>query len=276
MKDTMIGVDLAKRVFQVHEASMRGEAQFRRKLTREEFLAFMEHQAPAVVVFEACGGASYWAREMVALGHDVRLIAPQYVRTFVKRQKNDAADAEAIVDAAQRPEMRFVTPKTADQQARAVLFRGRKRLVHQRTELVDALRATLYEYGHTVPQGFGHIKRIEVILDAPDNNLPVLVREECRDLLVQIAEKTARIDARTRKIKLWRSKPIPRAACRPCQVSARRHRWRLKHSRRRWRISAGAGTSRPGSASCRASIRRVARSGLAGSPRPAKPTSGDC
>jgi len=201
MKDTMIGVDLAKRVFQVHGASMRGEAQFRQKLTREQFLAFMEHQAPAVVVFEACGGASYWAREMVALGHDVRLIAPQYVRPFVKRQKNDAADAEAIVDAAQRPEMRFVTPKTADQQARAVLFRGRERLVHQRTELVNALRATLYEYGHTVPQGIGHIKRIEVILDAPDNNLPVLVREECRDLLVQIAEKTARIDARTRKIK---------------------------------------------------------------------------
>ena len=151
MKDTMIGVDLAKRVFQVHGATMRGEVQFRRKLTREQFQAFMAAQAPSVVVFEACGSASYWAREMAALGHEVRLIAPQYVRPFVKRQKNDAADAEAIVVAAQRPEMRFVTPKTADQQARAVLFRGRERLVHQRTELVNALRATLYEYGHTIP-----------------------------------------------------------------------------------------------------------------------------
>jgi len=112
MKDTMIGVDLAKRVFQVHGATMRGEVKFRRKLTREQFRAFMAAQAPAVVVFEACGGASYWAREMAVLGHEVRLIAPQHVRPFVKRQKNDAADAEAIVVAAQRPEMRFVTAKT--------------------------------------------------------------------------------------------------------------------------------------------------------------------
>lgn len=88
--------------------------------TRAQFRTFMAQQAAAVVVFEACGSASYWAREMAALGHEVRLIAPQYVRPFVKRQKNDAADAEAIVVAAQRPEMRFVAPKTADQQARAV------------------------------------------------------------------------------------------------------------------------------------------------------------
>ena len=201
MKDTMIGVDLAKRIFQVHGASMRGEVQFRRKLTREQFRGFMAQQVPAVVVFEACPSASYWAREMAALGHEVRLVAPQYVRPFVKRQKNDAADAEAIVIAAQRPEMRFVTPKTADQQARAVLFRARERLVHQRTELVNALRATLYEYGHTVPQGIGHIKRIEAILDESDSDLPALVCEECRDLLAQIAEKTTRIDERTRRIK---------------------------------------------------------------------------
>lgn len=201
MKDTMIGVDLAKRVFQVHGASMRGDLKFRRRLTREQFRAFMAQQAPAVVVFEACSSAHYWAREMSAIGHDVRLIAPQYVKPFVKRQKNDAADAEAIVVAAQRPEMRFVVPKTAEQQAKAVLFRSRERLVHQRTELVNALRATLYEYGHTVPQGIGHLKRIEAILDEPQSDLPVLVRAESRDLLAQIAEKTARIDARTAKIK---------------------------------------------------------------------------
>jgi transposase len=123
MKDTMIGVDLAKRVFQVHGASMRGDVKFHRKLTREQFRTFMAQQAPAVVVFEACSSAHYWVREMTALGHDVRLIAPQYVKPFVNRQKNDAADAEAIVVAAQRPEMRFVAPKTAEQQARAALFR---------------------------------------------------------------------------------------------------------------------------------------------------------
>jgi len=107
MKDTMIGVDLAKNVFQLHGASMAGHLKFRKKLTRSQFRQFMSGQPSAVVVMEACGSASYWAREMVRLGHEVKLVAPQYVRPFVKRQKNDAADAEAIVVAAQRPEMRL-------------------------------------------------------------------------------------------------------------------------------------------------------------------------
>ncbi len=160
MKDTMIGVDLAKNVFQLHGASMAGHLKFRKKLTRLQFHKFMSEQGPAAVVMEACGSAHYWAREMIKLGHEVKLIAPQYVKPFVKRQKNDVADAEAILVAAQRPEMRFVEPKSAEQQARAVLFRARERLVHQRTDLVNALRAVMYEYGHTIPQGIGHIKRI--------------------------------------------------------------------------------------------------------------------
>lgn len=200
-KDTMIGVDLAKNVFQLHAASMTGQLRFSRKLSREQFRRFMAEQPPAVVVMEACGSAHYWAREMVRLGHEVKLIAAQYVRPFVKRQKNDAADAEAIVIAAQRPEMRFVEPKTAEQQSRAILFRARERLVHQRTELINALRACLYEYGHTVPQGTRQIKRFTEILDAANSDLPALVREECAELLEQIAEQTARIDARTVKIK---------------------------------------------------------------------------
>ncbi|MDP1669676.1 IS110 family transposase [Phaeovulum sp.] len=200
MKDTMIGVDLAKHVFQLHGASMTGEVRFRKKLSRPQFMRFMAEHPAAVVVMEACGGASYWARELGKMGHDVRLIAPQYVKPFVKRQKNDAADAEAIVVAAQRPEMRFVPPKTEEQQARAVLFRARERLVHQRTELTNALRAMIYEYGHVVPQGPVHAKRIVEIIEAPNSDLPELVREEGRDLLEQIAEKTARIDAKTRKI----------------------------------------------------------------------------
>ena len=147
----------------------------------------MAKQPPAVVVMEACGSAHYWAREMAKLGHEVKLIAPRYVKPFVKRQKNDAADAEAIVIAAQRPEMRFVLPKGADQQSWAILFRARERLVHQRTELVNALRASLYEYGHVVPQGIRQIKRIAEILEAPNNDLPDLMREECRDMVEQIA-----------------------------------------------------------------------------------------
>ena len=201
MKDMIIGVDLAKRVFQIHGASTSGEVRFRKKLTREQFRVFMAKQAPGVVVFEACGSASYWAREMGSLGHEVRLIAPQYVRPFVKRQKNDAADAEAIVIAARQPEMRFVAPKTVEQQARAALFRGRERLVQQRTEEVNALRAVLYEHGHVFPIGVGHLKRMEALVEAETCDLPAMIREECRDLLEQIAEKTARIAARDKKLK---------------------------------------------------------------------------
>jgi transposase len=195
----MIGVDLAKNVFQLHGASKTGHMTFRKKLTRDRFRRFMSEQPACVVVFEACGSASYWAREMKKLGHEALLIAPQYVRPFVKRQKNDAADAEAIVIAAQRAEMRFVEPKTEEQQARAVLFRGRERLVRQRTELVNALRGVLYEYGHVVPQGIRQLKRIEAILEAEHGELPELVREECQDILAQIAEKTIRIEAKTKK-----------------------------------------------------------------------------
>ncbi len=200
-KDVMIGVDLAKNVFQLHAASLTGHLRYRKKLSREAFRRFMAEQPPAIVVMEACGSAHYWAREMARHGHEVRLIAPRYVKPFVKRQKNDAADAEAIVVAAQRPEMRFVEPKSAEQQGKAILFRSRERLVHQRTELINALRAYLYEYGHVIPQGIRQLGKIEDFLDAPNCDLPDLVHEECRNLLEQITEKTTRIDAQTRKIK---------------------------------------------------------------------------
>src|SRR6056297_2670321 len=120
MKDMMIGVDPAKNVFQVHGALRAGEIQFRKKLTRKQLTAFMARQDPCQVIFEACGSAHYWAREMETLGHEVKLIAPQYARPFVKRQKNDAADAEAMVIAARQPEMRYVEPKSREQQAQAV------------------------------------------------------------------------------------------------------------------------------------------------------------
>ncbi|MEQ6335069.1 IS110 family transposase [Sphingobium sp. MK2] len=205
-KDTMIGVDLAKSVFQLHGASMTGQPKFRKKLSRQGFADFMAKQPPAIVVMEACGSAHYWAREMSRRGHDVKLIAPHYVKPFVKRQKNDAVDAEAIVFAAQRPEMRFVEPKSTEQQSRTILFRARERLVHQRTELVNALRACLYEFGHVVPQGLHQLGKIKGILDEPNSDLPELMRNECDDLMKQIAEKTVRIDARTAKIKALAAK----------------------------------------------------------------------
>ena len=160
-KDTMIGVDLAKAVFQLHATSMTGEPRFCKKLVAAEFPQIYGRAA-------SCGGrdGGLWQRAllgprgMTGLGHEVKLIAPQYVRPFVKRQKNDAADAEAIVIAAQRPEMRFVEPKSAEQQGRAMLFRARTRLVQQRTELVNMLRAFLYELGHVVSQGINNVPRI--------------------------------------------------------------------------------------------------------------------
>jgi len=201
MKDMMIGVDLAKNVFQVHGALRTGEVQFRKKLTRKQFPAFMARQVPCLIIFEACGSAHYWAREMEALGHEVKLIAPQYVRPFVKRQKNDAADAEAIVIAARQPEMRFVEPKTVEQQSRAAVFRGRERLVHQRTADVNALRALLYEHGHVFPVGIRYLDRMTVLVEDETSELPALIREECQDMLAQIAENAARIAERTTKLK---------------------------------------------------------------------------
>ena len=200
MKDMMIGVDLAKNVFQIHGALRTGEVQFRKKLTRAQFLAFMGQHEPCLVIFEACGSASYWARKMAAIGHQVKLIAPQYVRPFVKRQKNDMADAEAIVIAARQSEMRFVEPKSVEQQSRAAVFRGRERLVYQRTADVNALRALLYEHGHVFPAGIRHLNRMTALVADETSDLPLLIREECQDLLAQIAEKTARIAERAKKL----------------------------------------------------------------------------
>lgn len=201
MTDTMIGVDLAKNVFQLHGVSLTGEVKFRKKLSRPQFRRFMEDQPASIVVLEACGGAHYWAQEVQRLGHQAKLIAPQYVKPFVKRQKNDAADAEAIVIAAQRPEMRFVEPKSNEQIARGVLFRARDRLVRQRTEQINALRSVLYEQGQVFPKGVHQIKKISEFLAQTDNSLLALVREECEELLASISDLTARIEAKTLKLK---------------------------------------------------------------------------
>ena len=148
---TIISVDLAKNVFHLHGTRADGRLVFRKKLSRPQFHKFMARQVPCLVVMEACGGAHYWAREMIRLGHDAKLIAPRYVKPFVKRHKNDANDAEAIVEAATRPTMRFVEVKNEAQQERAIVFRAREQLVKQRTELVNTLRAHPYEFGYIAP-----------------------------------------------------------------------------------------------------------------------------
>lgn len=198
--NTIIGVDLAKSVFQLHSTTMTGKIVFRKKPTRAQFVKFMSGHEPTIVVMESFGSAHFWARELQKRGHKVKLIAHQYVRPFVKRQKNDAADAEAIVVAAQRPEMRFVEPKSGAQQARGVLFLARDRLVHHRTELINVLRGVLYEHGLVCPQGECHLGRIQDVLADPESDLNPLIRDECRDSAEQIAETTDRINDKTRKI----------------------------------------------------------------------------
>lgn len=197
---SIIGVDLAKNVFQLHGAAVNGSVVFRKKLTRLQFERFMAVQSACTVAMEACAGAHHWARVLAGMGHAPLLIAPRYVKPFVKRHKNDSADAEAIVEAALRPTMRFVEPKTAEQQGRAVLFRTRTQFIHQRTEAVNALRAHLYEFGHIAPLGVHQVKRLAEIVDAEDSGLPKTVRLCCREILAQIVQLGERLRGLDREI----------------------------------------------------------------------------
>src|SRR5499433_1408675 len=157
---TTIGLDLAKHVFQVHGVDAEGATVLRKQLRRAQVLAFFSRLPPCLVGLEACATAHYWARELRTLGHEVRLMPAQYVKAYIKRNKHDAADAEAICEAVQRPTMRFVPVKTADQQAAVLLHRGRERLVRQRTGLVNALRGHLAEFGVIAPQGLRNVGKL--------------------------------------------------------------------------------------------------------------------
>ncbi|MGZ3315663.1 MAG: IS110 family RNA-guided transposase [Caulobacteraceae bacterium] len=172
---TTIGLDIAKSVFQAHGSDASGSVVFRKKLGRGRLLAFFSAQPPCVVAMEACAGAHHWGRELARLGHEVRLIPPAYVKPFVKRQKNDEADAEAICEAAQRPTMRFVPVKTEAQQASGVVFRARDLLVRQRTQISNAIRGHLAEYGHVAPKGVCYVERLIDRIDSlPDAAQPAL------------------------------------------------------------------------------------------------------
>jgi transposase len=174
-----IGLDTAKQVFQAHVADEAGNVVFRKKLPRGRVLAFLADQPPCLVALEACGGSHHWAREIGKLGHQVKLIAPKYVKPFVKRQKNDMADAEAICEAAQRPTMRFVPVKTEAAQASALVFRTRDLLVRQRTQIINALRGHLTEYGWVSAKGTAHVAKLVERVEDPACPLP----EEARPIL---------------------------------------------------------------------------------------------
>ena len=147
------GLDIAKSVFQAHGVNAAGEVIVRQRLTRSRLLAFFGKRTPCLIGIEACGSAHYWARELIRLGHEVLLIPPSYVKPYVKRQKNDMADAEAICEAVTRPSMRFVPVKSPDQQSVLVLHRTRSMLVRQRTQLSNAILGHLSEFGLIAPKG---------------------------------------------------------------------------------------------------------------------------
>ena len=185
---TIIGIDLAKRSFQLHGTRADGSVAFRRKLSRDTMLRFVAAQPRCVVAMEACASAHHWGREIGKLGHTVKLVPPIYVKPFVKRQKNDAADAEAICEAASRPTMRFVAVKTQEQQARGMLFRTRDLLVRQRTQTINALRGHLAEFGVVAPQGPAYVGRLAEAIEDADSGLPDPVRELGALLLDQVAD----------------------------------------------------------------------------------------
>jgi transposase len=195
-----IGVDLAKSVFQVHGADASGAVLFRKKLRRHQVLTFFAAQPPCTVAMEACGSAHHWAREIGRLGHAVRLIPPAYVKPFVKRQKNDAADAEAICEAAQRPTMRFVAPKSEQAQAAAVVFRARDLLVKQRTQIINALRGHLTEFGIVVAKGPAHVPQLVRAVEDGAEAIPELARPILQGLIEMLQALDHRIAGLDREI----------------------------------------------------------------------------
>ena len=198
---SIIGIDLAKQSFHLHGARADGSVAYRKRLSRGKVLSFLASQPRCVVAMEACGSAHYWGREIMTLGHEVRLVPPIYVKPFVKRHKNDAADAEAISEAAQRPTMHFVAVKTEEQQARGMLFRTRDLLVRQRTQSINALRGHLAEFGVVAPQGTAQLRRLTGVLEDPDSPLPEPVLELGRLLLERIDELDEKIDGLDRKLR---------------------------------------------------------------------------
>lgn len=202
---TTIGLDIAKHVFHAHGADERGRKIFSRKINRTKLLEFFASQPRCLVALEACGGAHHWARELMTLGHTVRLIPPSYVKPFVKRQKNDAIDAEAICEAVQRPNMRFVAVKSEEQQANMTVFRARDLFVRQRTQIVNALRGHMSEFGWIAPKGAAHLASLGELIDdtgtVPDAARPILksLLESLTFLDSKIAELDKEIAQRARQ-----------------------------------------------------------------------------
>src|SRR3954464_879936 len=205
MQITTIGLDIAKNVFQVHGIDGNETVVVRKQLRRGKLIAFFESLAPCLVGIEACATAHHWARELTRLGHQVRLMPAKDVKAYVKRNKNDAADAAAICEAVRRPSMRFVPVKTVDQQSPLLMHRARDLLIRQRTRLVNALRGHMAEFGLVEAQGLHKVVGlIAIVLDERDERIPVMARQA-----LKISELQTRISALERQVLAWhRNNPV--------------------------------------------------------------------
>ena len=201
---TTIGLDIAKSVFQVHGVDAEGHILIRRQLKRRYVLAFFEKVPPCLVGIEACASSHHWSRELMALGHTVRLMPPAYVKPYVKRQKNDATDAEAICEAVTRANMRFVATKTPEQQSGLMLHRTRHLFIRQQTSVINAIRAHLTEFGIVAPVGRNGVEQLlGVVADSNDKRLPEAARACVAALGVQLRMLKTQILEFDRRILAW-------------------------------------------------------------------------
>src|ERR1700720_3019713 len=203
MQITTIGLDIAKNVFQVHGIDAAEKVVVRKQLRRSQVLAFFKALPPCLIGMEACATAHYWARELMKLGHQVRLMPAKDVKAYVKRNKNDAADAEAICELVRRPTMRFVQVKSAEQQGRLMLHRTRDLLMRQRTQLINALRAHLAELGIVAAQGNnGVAELLAIVADERDARLPIDARASVIVLAAQLEALQTTIGLLDKRIKM--------------------------------------------------------------------------
>lgn len=207
---TTSGLDLAKSVFQVHAVDEMGSVVMRKRLRRSQVLAFFAEIPPCLIGLEACATAHHWARELIALGHEARLMPPNYVKAYVKRNKHDVADAEAICEAVRRPSMRFVPIKTAEQQSALMMHRARDLLVRQRTMLVNALRGHLAEFGLIEAQGLHKVaKLIAIVTNENDGRVPDIARQVLQVMVNHIEDIQVRIVGLEKQVLAWhKSNPV--------------------------------------------------------------------
>lgn len=217
MKITSVGIDLAKSVFQVHGIDEHGKALLKKQLRRDQMASFFVNLPPCLIGMEACGGAHHWARKLQTMGHTVRLMAPQFVKPYVKTNKNDAADAEAICEAVGRPNMRFVPIKNVEQQAVLAVHRVRQSFVKARTAQANQIRGLLAEFGLVIPQGISHIAaRVPELIEDASNELPGSFRVLVQRLLDHLKELDRQVDELEGQIQAWHRSS--EASCKLAQV----------------------------------------------------------